>query len=323
MRRPNPSLLYRLLRRATAPARSQVAILLYHRIYQTAVDPWELCVSPPHFAEHLEVLRTNYPIMRLDDLVTSLEEGCVPKRGVVVTFDDGYGDNFANAKPLLEEFKVPATIFVASDSLDSPIEFWWDALERVVLQPESLPERLELHVEGRVHAWPTANVRERERAYMSVHHLLQPLRASERNPIMSEILTWARVAPVDRPDYRPLTSGELIQMAQSEFVTIGAHTMSHAFLSAIAEEEQYDEMAGSRDRLQEITGCGVDTFSYPYGNVTCDTVRIAERAGFKAAVTMEAHPVEAGANPLQLGRLPVGDWSREEFKHHLGECFRT
>jgi peptidoglycan/xylan/chitin deacetylase (PgdA/CDA1 family) len=323
MRRPNPSLPYRLLRRATAPSRSQVAILLYHRIYQAAVDPWELCVSPQHFAEHLEVLRTNYQVMRLDDLVTSLEEGCVPKRGVVVTFDDGYGDNFSNAKPLLEEFKVPATIFVASDSLDSPTEFWWDDLERLLLQPESLPERLELHVEGRVHAWPTANVRERELAYMSVHHLLQPLRTSERDPVMSEILTWASAATDYRPDYRPLTSDELMQMAQSGFVTIGAHTASHAFLSAMAEEEQYDEMAGSRDRLQEITGCCVDTFSYPYGNVTCDTVRIAERAGFKAAVTMEAHPVEAGANPLRLGRLPVGDWTGPMLAQRLNAFFRT
>ena len=65
--------------------------------------------------------------------------GDVPSAGVVVTFDDGYADNFHNAKPLLERYEIPATVFVTTGYLQDQREFWWDELERILLQPGTLP----------------------------------------------------------------------------------------------------------------------------------------------------------------------------------------
>ena len=280
-------------------------------------------MSPDHFAEHLEVLSKDYLVMHLSELVRYLKKGQLPKRGVVLTFDDGYADNFWNAKPLLENFGIPATVFVTSGRIDSPTEFWWDDLERVLLQPGNLPKRLELFIQGQSYPWPTTSVEERELAYMDIHQILQPLSDSERNPVISDMITWADTDPMGRTDYLPLTTDELIQLARSEFVEIGAHTVSHSFLSVMTEVEQHDEIAGSRNKLEEIIGCCVDTFSYPYGNLSSDTVSIVKAAGFKGALTVDENTVEVGVNPFQLGRFGVGDWNSEEFKHHLDEFFRT
>jgi len=296
---------------------------MYHRVFEAFTDPWELCVSPGHFAEHLEVLSENYQVMRLSELVRYLKAAQLPKRGVVLTFDDGYADNFWNAKPLLEQYRIPATVFVTSGSLDRSTEFWWDDLERVLLQEGKLPKRLQLRIQGRSYEWPTISFDERKLSYMAIHQLLQPLRDSERDPVISELFAWADVAPMGRSDYRSLTTDELIQLEQSEFVDIGAHTVSHSFLSVMTEVEQHDEIAGSRNKLEEIIGRHVDTFSYPYGNLSSNAVNIVEAAGFKGALTIDANPVEVGANPFQLGRFGIGDWDSEEFKHHLDEFFRT
>jgi peptidoglycan/xylan/chitin deacetylase (PgdA/CDA1 family) len=317
------SRLNRLFRWITAPLRNRVVILLYHRVYDASVDPWELCVSPGHFAEHLEVLSKNYQVMSLSELVKKLKEAKLPKRGVVLTFDDGYADNFLNAKPLLEKYRLPATIFVTSDCLDSPTEFWWDDLERVLLQPKNLPNRLELRIQERLYVWPLTNIKERKVAYIAIHNLLQPLRDSERNPVIREIFTWADVEPIGRSTYRSLTSDELIQLAQSEFVTIGAHTASHPFLSVMTEVEQYNEIAGSRIKLEETIGYCVDTFSYPYGSLTNETVKIVDTAEFKVALTIDANAIEVGANPLKLGRFGVGDWTGKLFRQRLDAFFRT
>ena len=131
----------------------------------------------------------------------------MPKRGVVLTFDDGYADNLWNAKPLLEKYELPATVFITSGSLDSPTEFWWDDLERILLQPRKLPKCLQLNVQGRSYEWPITSSDERQLAYMAIHQILQPLRASDRDQVMTELFAWADVDPNGTPGLSALDDG--------------------------------------------------------------------------------------------------------------------
>jgi peptidoglycan/xylan/chitin deacetylase (PgdA/CDA1 family) len=246
----------------------------------------------------------------------------LPKQGVVLTFDDGYADNLWNAKPLLEKYKVPATVFVASGCIDNN-GFWWDELEQVLLKPKKIPKSLQLNVQGRLYEWPTSNLNQRKHAYLAIHKILLSLKASDRDQLITELFAWAGLHKIGRSDHRPLTTAELLKLSQSEFIDIGAHTVTHASLSILTRADQIREIDGSRERLTAILGNPVDTFSYPYGNFTPETVDIVKSAGFETALTTETNAVEVGANQFQLGRFEVGDWEGEEFKHHLYEFFRT
>jgi peptidoglycan/xylan/chitin deacetylase (PgdA/CDA1 family) len=296
---------------------------MYHRVFETSSDPWELCVSPKHFADHLELLHRYYPVLSLQQLLRSLRGAQLPKRAVVLTFDDGYADNLWNAKPLLEKYEMPATFFVTSGSLDSPIEFWWDDLERIMLQPRKLPKCLQLNVQDSAYEWQTTNSDERQLAYMAIHQILQPLKPSDRNQAIAELFAQADVDPLGRPDYRPLTTDELIQLAQSEWVDIGAHTVTHPLLSVMSQDDQSAEIIGSRKKLEAILGSPVDMFSYPYGNLSTETVGIVTAAGFLSALTTDDNVVEVGVNLFRLGRFGVGDWAGEKFRQHLDEFFRA
>src|SRR4029453_8146560 len=88
----------RLRRRVTARG----VILMYHRIAAADRDPWNLCVSPERFDEHLAVLARALRPLSMAQLVQALQERRLPRRAVVVTLDDGYADNLHAAKPLLE-----------------------------------------------------------------------------------------------------------------------------------------------------------------------------------------------------------------------------
>ncbi|HET9531812.1 MAG TPA: polysaccharide deacetylase family protein, partial [Blastocatellia bacterium] len=109
----------------------RAVILMYHRVAEVRSDPWSLCVTPQHFAEHMEILRRHARPISLRELTGALREGSVPRRSVVVTFDDGYLDNLKNARPLLERYDIPATFFIATGYLGGEREFWWDELERM------------------------------------------------------------------------------------------------------------------------------------------------------------------------------------------------
>jgi peptidoglycan/xylan/chitin deacetylase (PgdA/CDA1 family) len=67
---------------------------------------------------------------------------------VVVTFDDGYIDNYTFAYPILEELQIPATIFVTSGYIEKEREYWWDELERILFEPVELPETLKVSING-------------------------------------------------------------------------------------------------------------------------------------------------------------------------------
>ena len=84
----------------------------------------------------------------------------MPNRSIVVTFDDGYVDNLNYAKPLLEHFNVPATVYLVTEALIEGRNFWWDELEWALLQPETLPDWLTLSVKGSKYEWQLGNARQ-------------------------------------------------------------------------------------------------------------------------------------------------------------------
>ncbi|MDZ8223202.1 polysaccharide deacetylase family protein [Nostoc sp. ChiVER01] len=315
-------------------------ILLYHRVAQVDSDPWSLCVSPSHFAEHLEVLHRFGRVVQLQQLTQTLEQGKHPHRQFVITFDDGYADNLDNAKPLLEHYDKPATVFVTSGHIGSQHEFWWDQLERLLLQPGTLPEKLVLTINGSSYEWELGastyyskesyqhhhswrasrqdSPTPRHSLYCSLYPLLRPLPENERQKILAQLLVWTGAKPSSRLTHRSLTSTELSVLEQGGLIEVGAHTVTHPFLSALPAPLQQEEIQRGKAELEEILGHSVSSFAYPYGDYTAETIPIVRAAGFaRACSTTIAYSIGRHADCFQLPRVVVEDWDGDEFARQL------
>jgi peptidoglycan/xylan/chitin deacetylase (PgdA/CDA1 family) len=317
-------------------------ILLYHRVAEVQSDPWLLSVTPRHFAEQLEVLRKVGRPMRLQHLVKDLRGGKSQYRPLVVTFDDGYVDNLYNAKPLLECYGIPATIFLTTGCMGQDLEFWWDELDRLLLQPKTLPRTLHLNIDGTTHDWDLGEATDygediarchrtwsawdkhdpsaRHSLYRSLYHLLQPLPADEQRRVLDDLLTWSLARPRGRPSYRPLTIQEILTLAQCDLVDIGSHTITHPMFSARPTATQREEIQQSKAHLEEILGYPVRSFAYPYGGqpaYTAETVALVREAGFACACSASAGVVRQGTDPFRLPRLHVQDWDGDKFTQVL------
>jgi len=101
-------------------------ILLYHRVANSNDDPHNLCVSPENFQKQMEYLKENFKIIPLVQLVQNIRTKGVQNNSIIITFDDGYADNLHNALPILEEFNVPATIFLTAGYVSLNKPFYWD-----------------------------------------------------------------------------------------------------------------------------------------------------------------------------------------------------
>jgi peptidoglycan/xylan/chitin deacetylase (PgdA/CDA1 family) len=318
---------------------AQALILMYHRVTDLASDPYLLAVTPQHFGEQMELLRKHYRPLRLRELVVALRSGNVPNRAVVVTFDDGYADNLHNAKPLLARYDIPATVFVTTSHIGYPREFWWDELDRLLLQPGTLPPVLDLRLNGsawqyelgetttytsadyeRHHDWhiereddPTP----RQRLHRSLYQRLYALTQEDRQHLLEQVRRWAGATPVGRPTHRTVSHYEVVQLAEGGLVEIGAHTVTHPVLAALSIGAQRDEIRLSRTKLQEILNRMVTSFAYPHGSYTRETLAIVRDAGFSSACSTHHAVVQRGTDHFQLPRIAVRDWDGEQFKASL------
>ena len=274
----------RLLRQRLQPG---PRVLLYHRVLEHDADPQLLAVTPRHFAEQLEILRRKAFPMSLPSLLNAVQQGNAPRNAVAITFDDGYADNLHQAKPLLERYEVPATVFVATGQLGTREEFWWDELDRLLLQPGSLPVQIQLTIAGQTLSWYLGNAANytlstasrhagwsvadhrypsrRHQLYATLCAMLRPLPYADQRQALEQLRQWAGETAAGRPSHRVLSAMETAQLAGGGLVEVGAHTITHAYLSTLPAFAQRQEIVGSRIYLEEIVGTPITSFSYPFG----------------------------------------------------------
>jgi peptidoglycan/xylan/chitin deacetylase (PgdA/CDA1 family) len=317
-------------------------ILMYHRVTTVPSDPFSLCVTPEHFAEQLEVVREHTQPMRLQHLAEGLQQDAVPPRAVVLTFDDGYADNLLNARPLLDRYDIPATVFITTGNLRREREFWWDELERILLQPGTLPKSLRLTIGGTGHAWDLDEAStydedafqrnrqwrfeeeaptRRHSLYCSLWRLLQLAPDAERRATLDELVSWSGGSGQSRPNYRTLTVQELLSLGRGDLVEIGAHTVTHPALPELSENLQREEVSQSKLELEEMLGYRITSFAYPYGSLSKRSVAIVRECGFDRACSTASMTVEPNSDRFQLPRIQVDDWNGEEFHRRLGQWF--
>lgn len=303
------------LRKWTARLRSRAIILAYHRIAEVPMDPQLLCVRPEFFAEQLDHLRRYCHPISLRELMS----GRIPRRSVVLTFDDGYQDNFVFAKPLLERYQIPATVFVTSGYVGKDQEFWWDELERLLLDSGQSPAELTLRLNGESYTWSSATLAERSNLYKELHPKLRPLSTKSIDDALSVIRIWKGDKGTARPTHRPMNLTELQQLS-SPLIEIGAHTVTHPSLAHQSRDVQIEEIARSRQHLESWLGHPVTGFAYPYGSTnaySAETVEAVRAAGFSYACANSPGWTRRKNDPFQLPRYVVRDWDGNEFAQRL------
>jgi peptidoglycan/xylan/chitin deacetylase (PgdA/CDA1 family) len=326
------SLVTRRLVRAGRRARVfplRPAVLMYHRIALEPVDPWGLAVSPMRFDEQVQWLSKHRTILPLAEFARLQREARLPARAVAITFDDGYACNVKTAAPILEAHEAPATFFVTLGPVTTGQEFWWDELQRIVLdssveriQLTMGPESLLIELGERSSSstgwppWSPASGR-RQQAYMRLWHAVRALEPSAQAAALTELRAQAGIPLAPRESHRPMTLEELWALTGSDVVDLGCHTTTHPSLPIQPPSVQRAEIADGREACAKIIGQLPATFAYPFGDYDSSVVDLVRYAGFEAACTTDQRGVTRNCDVLALPRLQVMDWSANELARQL------
>lgn len=310
-------------------------ILMYHRVADLHYDPWSLGVSPDNFEEHMRVIKKYGKPVKMSKMVENLKHFSFGQNEIVITFDDGYSDNLHTAGPILERYAIPATFFIVSGAINNREEFWWDELERITVTANLLPEAFKMDISGKEYRWRISRNREpqnigyepgiypanseltRYQLYYALWEIIKLLSLKEKKDILKQISAWAGKSSTPRTDYLPMTSQELVSLANSQLFEIGAHTINHSMLQHLSPQEQEEEISRSKNDLENTIKRTVTSFSYPHGDCSPETVSIVRRLGFKNSCTAIPRMIKRNDNPYLLPRYAVRNWVGEEFENNL------
>ncbi len=321
-------------------------ILMYHRVIHPPTDRQKLCVSPEKFDAQMEILSSNFHLISLDDLVTGLARHSVEKRSCVVTFDDGYMDNYTHARPILEKYDVPSTVFVASKYLGVNREFWWDELDRLILSKKLLPEEISIKLNGKSTHWSVINqpVEDswnvqsnvaanessgrksftKEKIYIDLCRLFQNKEAEQIDDAIAQLREITGDIGAPRPENIAMNEEQVLSLHKGGLIEIGAHTQYHSNLAELSHEKQKIEIEGGKHDLENLLGCAVNNFSYPFGTLehfTNHTARLVRNAGFQCALSTYPGNVSRLCNRFNMPRRVIRDWDGETFERKLSKFY--
>lgn len=273
---------------------------LFHKVFADRAEAAQELVSPAERATADDFRRLFDYFLDLDYRFVSsaaVLDGLDPARNhILLTFDDGYANN-RRLLPVLKEYRIPATFFVATGFVGAETAFWWDAIYRA------------RHREG-------THATNRGRRRRALHTLSRAdAEAHVRHTYGADAL--ASVGELDRP----MTEAELRAFAAEDLVTIGNHTVDHTRLTMLAPAQVDTQIAEAQAFLEAVTGARPRTIAYPYGDWSPAVVAAARAHGLELGLTCDARRDSLPLGPddlFRLGRFAV--FSDDAFLRRCREC---
>ncbi|MCC7440243.1 MAG: polysaccharide deacetylase family protein [Bdellovibrionales bacterium] len=267
--------------------RGSCTALMYHRVRaagsaRPAFDPnGILAVDASAFDRQMRTLAEDWRPIGLDEAVRGLKEGTLPRRAVVVTFDDGYRDNFDVALPILEKHSVPATIYLSSGFMDRTAAPWWEELGWILSRADSIRAEWK----GRVLERALSDDGARAAAFAALAAWLRPEPVEGRFQLMTQLRAAAMAYPLES---ELMGWDDVSRLARHPLITFGAHTANHPALRVETPEACEREILESRRAIEARIGRPVEHFAYPFGGRAEAGARefaLCGKLGFASSVT--------------------------------------
>ncbi|MCG7985952.1 MAG: polysaccharide deacetylase family protein [Candidatus Thiodiazotropha weberae] len=265
--------------------KNKTRIICYHRI---AGNDQVEGISEKVFEQQLLDLSKQFNII---DMATfkKIQNGLIKLDfPLLITFDDGYEDNYSVAYKFLKKYNLPATIFLTTDFVDKKKWIWHDLYRYIVNNTKQKQYILQHNNIESVLDFSTN--RSKLDARKIIHDLVKPLNKKDKITYLNSLAEDLGVEILETPtkEYSSMTWPQIKEMSENN-ICFGAHTCSHEILSSLEEMDIDAEIRVSKNTIEANIGEEVDTFAYPNGSsndFNSKTVKAMRLNGIKYSFTM-------------------------------------
>ena len=292
--------------------KNKAFILMYHRIIDKdlqspfPVQPG-MYVTPDNFGKQVKFLKDKFKIISLDVLVERLKNGEDVSGCCVLTFDDGWRDNYTNAFPILKKHQVPATIFLATGFIDTQKWFW----------PEEVSLSLAWLYQNKMDSSKLLGILQKlfdkSQFYScglpcdAIDRFIDKLKQYEPQQRERVVAALKDVCPATKHERILMNWNEVQEMANSGLISFGAHTVSHTLLDQLTVENARYEIKKSKEDIEKRIEKQVNLFAFPNGNYNKKVLAILRDTKFAAAVTTRRGYIDMSTHLLELPRIAMHD----------------
>ena len=284
-------------------------ILGYHRVKNVAEESYPfdedlISASAENFEKQMRFVSGHFNVVTFAEMNDLIRKGSpLPANALVITFDDGYDDNYRIAFPILKDNGLRAVFFISTDYIGKAEPFWFEKI--VYLYKKGLIER--------VGDWTPAPFRQENGttplAAFRLH--LMKMTGGERDTLLKRIEEKAgfHFGDGDLQNVLPMTWAQVREMADAG-MEIGSHTRSHSVLGCEAEEQLENELRGSKEIIEREIGREVLSISYPVASkpfaLSDRVIQATREADYRWAVTnlLGVQDISPG-DALRLKRLRI------------------
>lgn len=307
----------------------KVIILTYHRVVSgVELETYHIqdgmYVTVDCFTAQMRFLKAHFAVISFAELLSMwVENRWDPaQRYCVVTFDDGWLDNYTHALPVLKSYDIPATVFLPTTFIGTNEWFWPDKVGWLYQQFSERPvgeqQRIVVAL-GKQHAWVQG--REALRLHGDSDTVVEWCKTLAPAQIDAFVSGWTAVLDVTPPSDRQVVNWDEVRTMSEAGVSFGSHSATHTILTKLHCEQVRREAVDSWAVLMQQPIRSIPIFCYPNGNWTEEIGRCVKAAGYQAATTTQfGYETQTPSNLFGLKRVSVhNDISHSDtlFAFHL------
>lgn len=302
-------------------------VLTYHRVSREPDPADPLKISLATFDRQIAHLKRRHAALSGAEFADAvLRRRPLPRAACLVTFDDGWEDNHANAFDVLQRHRLPATVFVSTDYVGTRREFWHERVRKFVMgatpgvgaSPAGLPDEAARGIAAVLRR----PARERLEGLERLFEYLKSLPPGELDRV-GDLLGATGDAPHAQGPPAMLSWEQVREMHQAG-IAIGSHGRTHAILTRLDGPGITEELQGSRDAIAQMLGEPPLLLAYPNGDYDGRVLEAAAAAGFVAGFTCLPGRNRSVERPLELRRINVReDSSQGPTGGFSGACFEA
>lgn len=286
------------------PFKNKTTILMYHRVFDPPdgyIYDSSMFVKPQSFELHIQELSKYFKFKSIDDPIChQYKLPCC-----IITFDDGWLDNYTNAYPILKKYNIPGTIFLPLEFVDNSEDFWFHKIALLINEAKNvgdekrfiliINEILKIDIQDELNESVLLNITRALKSYA-------PARIDEI------ILEIEKQFMFDNRNNIQLLTWEQIREMSENNISFGSHTLNHTILTNIKVDDQQREIFDSFKRLKEKEWVNLSMyFCYPNGNYNDSIINFTKEAGYIGATTTDLGVNSKNQNRYTLKRVELHD----------------
>lgn len=277
------------------------------------------------FREQIAFMKSNFNIVTMEHVLEAISaKENLPEKALLLTFDDGYADNYNVAMPILEEYGVQGSFFIPGKTFTTHQLLDVNKIHHVLASAniynllEDLKKEMDYYRGQEFQYAPTEELfakyavasRFDIKETVFVKQMLQTVLPEKlRNIISSKLFAKYVGITEEQLAYELYMSEEQIRTMKRHGMFIGIHGYDHYWLGNLPVEQMENDISLALDALDEFVDRKQWVMNYPYGNYNKDVLAYISKQGACLGLTTEVRLADIDKdNPLELPRLDCNDF---------------